>query len=91
MDEKDLGENQIISAIKEQISRTFQNGYDEVPVPDIGLLAERVARGEHISQDKVKIAVVEAEKIVSSPWFKDVYSKDSDLKKFFDNFKSLKG
>ncbi len=91
MDEKDLDENQVIGAIKEQISRSFQEGIEVVPVPNLDGLAEKVSKGEQASQEKVKLALNEAEKIVSGPWFKDIYAKDKDLKKFYDNYKLLKG
>ena len=91
MDEKDLDESQVIAAIKDQVGRTFQAGVEDTPVPDINALAERVAQGVQIQQEKVKLAVNDAEKIISGPWFKDIYMKDKDLKKFYDSYKALKG
>jgi len=91
MDEKNLEESQVIAALKELITRMFQPGYDEVQTPDLNSLAARAAAGESVSADKAKLAVSEAEKVVNQPWFKDVYSKDAGLKKFYENYKALKG
>ncbi len=91
MDEKILEESQIIAALKGMIERCFQQGYENVPVPDINALAERSASGVQVSQEKIKLAVAEAEKVVSQQWFKDLYSKDAELKKFYESYKALKG
>ena len=91
MDEKVLEESQVIAALKELISRSFQSGVEDVPIPDLNLLAERAAGGTQVSAEKAKLAVSEAEKIVNQPWFKDVYSKDAELKKFYESYKALKG
>ncbi|HLC80083.1 MAG TPA: hypothetical protein VJG83_06760 [archaeon] len=91
MDEKDLDEAQVVGAIKEQILRSFQQGYEDVPIPDVNILAEKMSKGEQVSSEKAKLAASEAEKIVSSPWFKEVYSQDAELKKFNESYKALKG
>jgi len=90
MDEKDLDDSQVILAVKEQIARLFQNNHEEVPVPDIRMLSEKATLGEQLSAEKVKLAVCEAEKVVSGPWFKDIYSRDPELKKFYESYKALK-
>lgn len=90
MDEKELDEIQVISAIKEHISRSFQGTTEDVVIPDINVVAGKHLAGEQVPQEKIKAAVDEAEKIVSTQWFKDVYSKDLDLKKFHENFRALK-
>jgi len=80
----------VILAVKEQIARLFQNNHEEVPVPDIRMLSEKATLGEQLSAEKVKLAVCEAEKVVSGPWFKDIYSRDPELKKFYESYKALK-
>ncbi len=90
MDEKNLEESQVITALKELIGRLFQKGYDDVSVPDLLMLAEKAGRGDQPTQDKVKAALSEAEKVVSSPWFKEIYQKDNGLRKFFESYRQLK-
>ncbi len=91
MDEKDLDEVQVIAAIKSQIERCFQRGSDDVPVPELTLVAEKASKGEAISPEKLKASLAEAEKVVNAPWFKDVYAKDKGLGKFYECYKVLKG
>ena len=91
MDEKELDEGQVIAAIKEHIKRVFQPGFEDVPVLALDSIAEKVSRGEQPAKEKISISVAEAEKIIAAPWFKDVYAKDSELKKFNENYKLLKG
>ncbi len=90
LDEKSLEETQVAEAIKEQISRTFRGGFEDVPIPDITMLAEKTKTGGTFSPEKLKLALNEAEKIISNSWFKDVYQSDKDLKKFYDSYKALK-
>ncbi len=90
MDEKELGESQVVAAIKSHISRAFQTMSGDVFVPDITVLAGKAKAGEVVPEEHIKISLEEAEKIISNPWFKDVYSKDPDLKKFFENYKFFK-
>ncbi len=90
MDEKNLEETQIISAIKDQISRTFQHTADYKSTEDLATLIEKASKGSH-SKEIAAAAISEAEKIVSSPWFKDSYANDNELKKFFSDYKTLKG
>lgn len=90
LDEKNLDEVQAIQAIKEQIERTFQESTEDVPVPDLVVLAEKSKSGAEPSPEKTKLAITEAEKVINSPWFKDVYTKDVQLKKFYDAYRALK-
>ena len=89
LDEKNLEESQVVKAIKEQITRSFLGG-DEVSIPDLGSLADKHRNGEPPQKEKASLALTEAEKIVSNPWFKDVYTADSELKRFYENYKLLK-
>ena len=91
MDEKNLEESQVIAALKELVERIFQVGYEDVSVPHLAVLAERAGKGEQVSAEKSKLALSEAEKIVGQQWFKEVYSKDPELKKFYESYKQLKG
>ena len=90
MDEKDLEEGQVIYSIKEQIQRVFSPGYIGTPLASASELVERQKAGEQIPAEKLSASLVEAENIVSGPWFKDVYLKDKDLRKFYDDYKVLK-
>ncbi len=91
MDEKDLDENQVIAAIKEQIQRVHSPGYVEAPLVSVTELADKQRQGEQPAADKLPASLAQAEEIVSGPWFKEVYLKDRDLKKFYDDYKVLKG
>src|SRR3989344_3839606 len=54
-EEKDLEENSVITALKELTERLFQKGYDDVTVPDLNTLAEKLSKGEQPSAEKVKL------------------------------------
>lgn len=91
MDEKDLEEPQIIAALKGQIQRVHSPGYVAAPLASVSELAEKQRSGEQPAAEKLQASLVQAEEIVSGPWFKEVYLKDKDLKKFYDDYKALKG
>jgi len=91
MDEKDLDENQVIAALKEQIQRVHSPGYTDTPVGTASELADKQRSGEQIPAEKLTASLANAEEIVSGPWFKEVYLKDKGLKKFYDDYKALKG
>ena len=90
LDEKNIEQAQAIDALKKQIKRTFHEEHGDVPIPDLTTLVEKTSAGEHIPPEKLKLALNEAEKIVSNAWFKDVYSGDKALKKFYDDYRALK-
>ena len=89
-DEKNLDESQVIGAVKGQISRTFTEKAENLPAVNIDAIAEKTKKGEKLAEEKVALAVNEAEKIVSSSWFKEVYSQDASLKNFYENYKTIK-
>lgn len=91
MDEKDLDEPQVIAALKEQIRRTYSPGFVEAPLANPSDLAEKHRIGEQPLQEKLIPSLAEAENIISGSWFKDVYLKDKDLRKFYEDYKGLKG
>tara|TARA_Y100000310_G_scaffold343077_2_gene449072 strand:+ start:17681 stop:18277 length:597 start_codon:yes stop_codon:yes gene_type:complete len=88
LDEKNLDEKQVVTALKDQIKRGFQG--DDQAVLDLTFLADKVKNNEPISKDKINLALNEAEPIISNPWFKEVYQKDPGLKQFFDAYRALK-
>ncbi|MFH1391242.1 MAG: hypothetical protein ABIH20_02930 [Candidatus Diapherotrites archaeon] len=90
LDEKNLEETQVVTAIKDQIKRCLQGEDAEVRTPSITILAEKIKNNEPLSKDKIQLAVNEAEPIISNPWFKEVYRKDAGLKQFFDAYHILK-
>ena len=90
MDEKNLEDAQVIDAINTQIKRIFHEGADNLPKIDFDDILKKSNSGEKIPDDVAKIAFVEADRIVSSPWFKDVYGKDQGLKKFYEAYQLLK-
>lgn len=91
MDEKDLDENQVVAALKEQMQRAHSPGYTDTPIASSSELAEKQKAGEQIPAEKLTASLAEAENITSGPWFKEVYLKDKGLKKFYDDYKALKG
>lgn len=90
LDEKNLDQAQAIDALKDQIKRTFREGQGDVPIPDLTTLVEKTKSGGEVSPEKLKLALNEAEKIVSNSWFKEVYSGDQTLKKFYENYRALR-
>ena len=90
LDEKNLEQTQAIEAIKDQIKRAFQQDYENVPIQDLTTLVDKTKSGEDVPQEKIKLALNEAEKIISNSWFKDVYSRDKTLKKFYEDYRTLK-
>ncbi|VVC00191.1 Uncharacterised protein [uncultured archaeon] len=91
MDEKVLEEAQVISSIKEQIARLFQPSLGSEGLPDLSKLAEKARQGEAVPQEKAVPSLVEAESIINEPWFKEVYLKDKELRKFYEDYRALKG
>ena len=90
MDEKVLEDAQVISSIKDQIDRLFQPHLGDEGLPDLGLLAGQAREGP-VPRERLGPALAEAENIVSNPWFKEIFLKDKSLKKFYDDYKALKG
>ncbi|MCR4334976.1 MAG: hypothetical protein NUV57_00375 [archaeon] len=90
LDEKNLEEKQVVDAIREQIKRCYQGGADIGQIPELTILADKHKNNEPLSKDKIQLALNEAEPIVSNPWFKEVYQKDSTLKQFFEAYRTLK-
>jgi len=90
LDEKNLTPEQVVLAIKDLIKRTFVHANDDVPIPDISILAKKIGAGEQQVPEKVALAANEAEKIIATTWFKEVYQTDPELKAFYANYKILK-
>ncbi|MCR4368834.1 MAG: hypothetical protein NUV67_02915 [archaeon] len=91
LDEKNLDPAQVVGAIKEQIKRFFRGNDENLPLPELSLIADRQKAGTPVKKEKAALAVAEAEKIISSPWFKDIYTSDPELRKFYDDYKTIKG
>ena len=89
-DEKSLDENQVIGAVKDQISRAFTEKAENLPNINLEAIAEKAKKGEKQAEEKVALAINEAEKIISSSWFREVYSQDPTLKNFYENYKTIK-
>ena len=90
LDEKNLNETQVISAILNLIERTFEKQADEFPILTLTTINEKNNKGEVIAPELINLTLNEVEKIISLPWFKEVYQKDEKLKKFYLDYISLK-
>ncbi len=91
MDEKNLEDSQVIDALKEHIKRVFHGGSDNLPELSLDLISKRKREGEVVPEEQIAISLSEAEKVINSPWFKEIYFKDSELKKFYTTYRDLKG
>jgi len=90
LDEKNLEESQVIFALNELIQRTFEKHNIDLPIFNLSTIAKKINTNETVPPEMVALTLNEAEKIVSTPWFKEVYQKDEKLKKFYLDYISIK-
>lgn len=88
LNEKDVDEKAIISAMNDLLSRKFIKGPDGSTKLSTEL--KRIKSTETTPEYKSAL-VKEAQAIVTLPWFKEVYTQSKDLSEFYESYKALKG
>ena len=87
LNEKDVDEKTIISALSDLLSRKFINGPDGST--KISSELKRLKTNEPSPEYKAAV-LKDAQTIVNMPWFKEVYSQSKELSDFYTAFKTLK-
>jgi len=91
MNEKDIEEKKVIEALGKLLSRLQVQGASGKPLtlPDAmhQALSEEVKKSK---EDFTSSLLSEAQPVVESEWFKTVYSLSSELKDFYNLYKTLK-
>ncbi|MFH1545270.1 MAG: hypothetical protein ABIE23_04275 [archaeon] len=94
LNEKDLEESNVVSALEKWIDRTQLTSSSKEPMlllEEMEKLKEEVSSGKKIDSAHHKAVLGEAQKITGSVWFKSAYSKSPKLKQFNSIYSFLKG
>jgi len=88
LNEKDVDEKEIVTAIESLIARKYVEGNEGL----VKLSSEIKRTSTYPTDNKeYKAALVkEAQQIVESDWFKQVYNQSKELAEFYSNYKILK-
>jgi len=88
LNEKDIDNNDIIKALEDLLSRKYIDGVEGL----IKLSNEMKRAVEKEVTESYKTALLnEAQFIVNTDWFREVYSQSKKLSEFYENYKFLKG
>lgn len=93
MDEKTLKEEDTIKALHELLDRTFLSKQIEENQPihvEINSVLAKIKSNSAVEKPYIAALLAESEKITSSVWFKECYSKSEKLTAFFNDVKALK-
>ena len=88
LNEKDISEDEVISSIKDLLSRKYLEGTGEGLVnlnSEIERVVEKGAKTNYKS-----ILLNEAQQIINLDWFRETYNQSPKLKKFYSNYMLLK-
>jgi hypothetical protein len=87
LNEKDISENEVVKAIENLLSRKYIKG-DGGRVK----LSSEISRciEKNLKDSYCKSLLNEAEKLINSSWFKEVYTQSKELYEFYSNYKALK-
>jgi len=94
MDEKDLNEADVLSALESQIDRTYITTSTDSPQQlseALDLILNRIKDSTKIDSAYLTATLSDAEKVVSGQWFKEIYKKSPKLTTFYTKYKQIKG
>lgn len=94
LNEKELEEANVVSALENWVDRTYITSPSKSPMQlfsEMERLKDNISSGKKIDLAYHKVVLNEAQKIVSSSWFKNTYSKSPKLKQFNSIYSFLKG
>ena len=94
MDEKDLNEADVLSALESQIDRTYITTSTDSPQQlseALDLILNRIKDSTKIDSAYLTATLSDAEKVVSGQWFKEIYKKSPKLTSFYAKYKQVKG
>ena len=94
MDEKDLNEADVLHALENQIDRTYITTPSDAPQQISDAMSTILAKvKDQGKQDAAYASIIlsDVEKIVSTPWFKEMYRKSPRLSEFYLGYRQLKG
>ena len=91
MDEKQLSENEAVSALEDLASRLYVDSSEgSLKLSDFISLASETQRKSPGSKAIEDLAVKDAEAVVNCEWFKETHSASGKLTSFLENYKKLK-
>lgn len=93
LNEKNVSEEEIQTALEQLLDRQYilsTSKEHEKLENELKNLLEKTAASQQIEDAYKKIALDEAQKILSLPWFKQVYSKSQKLASFNESFSKLR-
>ena len=94
MDEKDLDEADVISALETQIDRTYVTSPADTPQQlseALDVILARSKESSKVDNAYLTATLADAEKVVSGLWFKEIYKKSPKLSSFYQKYRQIKG
>jgi len=93
MDEKNLTEDDVRAALEEQLDRTYivtNTGEHKRLIEEIAIFTQKVKEVGRTDKQAAAVLLSDVEKVVQSPWFKELPKSSKKLSEFYANYRQLK-
>ena len=93
MDEKNLTEDDVRAALEEQLDRTYivtNTGEHKRLIEEIAIFTQKAKEGGRTDKQVAVVLLSDVEKVVQSPWFKELPKSSKKLSEFYANYRQLK-